>query len=61
VLTTWGYLTEKSQKKEKMDAKKVKIVSLLGASMGLLCILLVSNIYLSLHDHDLKIVVLEIF
>jgi hypothetical protein len=52
VLTTWGYLIQKSQNKEKMDAKKVKIVSLLGASMGLLCILQVSNIYISLHDHD---------
>jgi hypothetical protein len=47
-----GLPYSKIPKEGEMDAKKVKIVSLLGASMGLLCILLVSNIYVSLHDHD---------
>jgi hypothetical protein len=36
MLTTWGYLIQKSQKKEKMDAKKVKIVSLVGGIHGVI-------------------------
>jgi hypothetical protein len=44
--------SSKIPKERENGCKKVKIISLLGASMGLLCTLPISNIYISLHDND---------